>query len=194
MAPLDPRIEASLRDGFRYLNRFMLLLWRLGIGPYAGFWPKYTGQFMVINHTGRKSGLRRQTPVNYAIVDGELYCTAGFGAISDWYRNIMAHPQVEVWLADGRWSGVAEDVSDSPNRLRLLRAVLRGSGFAAKLFGVDPDALSDEALDNASHSYRLIHIRRTGGVAGPGGPGDLVWVWPLVVMILLPLALRRRCR
>ena len=65
-----------------------------------------SGQIMVLTHTGRKSGLRRRTPVNYALVDGEVYCTAGFGQISDWYRNILANPQVEVWLPDGWWAGV----------------------------------------------------------------------------------------
>jgi hypothetical protein len=51
--------------------------------------------------------------VNYAIVDGEVYCTAGFGAVSDWYRNIRTNPEVEVWLPDGWWAGVAEEVTDA---------------------------------------------------------------------------------
>ncbi len=125
-------------------------------------------------------------------MDGELYCTAGFGPVSDWYRNLRADPNVEVWLPQGWWAGVAEDVSESPARLALMRAVLIASGFAVCAAGIDPRNLPDEELDRVTAPYRLIHIRRTGARTGPGGPGDLAWVWPLATMILLPLVLFRR--
>ena len=112
--------EQLMRRSFRRFNCFMMLVWRLGLGSY-GNPSKWGGAIMVLIHTGRKTGLRHRTPVNYAIVNGELYCTAGFGRYADWYRNIIANPDVEVWLPDGWWAGVAEDVSDSPQRLDLLR-------------------------------------------------------------------------
>lgn len=148
---------------------------------------------MVITHTGRKTGIRRRTPVNYAIVKGEIYCTAGFGTISDWYRNIMANPHVEVWLPDGWWAGVAEDITDSEERTPLLRQVLIASGFAAPAAGVHPRTMTDQELEAATAHYRLIHVRRTEVRTGAGGPGDLAWVWPLAAVFLLPL-LRRRAR
>lgn len=147
---------------------------------------------MVITHTGRKTGLRRQTPVNYAIVNGEIYCVAGFGPVSDWYRNLLAHPQVEVWLPEGWWAGQAEDVSNSPENLRLKRQVLIASGFAARAAGIDPLHISDAELARQTADYRLVHIRRREARTGPDGPGDLAWVWPLATLLLLPLALRRR--
>lgn len=149
---------------------------------------------MVITHTGRKTGLRRQTPVNYAIVNGEIYCVAGFGPVSDWYRNLLAHPQVEVWLPEGWWAGQAEDVSNSPENLRLKRQVLIASGFAARAAGIDPLHISDEELARQTADYRLVHIRRQEARTGPEGPGDLAWVWPLATLLLLPLALRRKQR
>ena len=182
----------TLRQGFKYFNRFMLLMWRLGLGPMLNWWPKVGGQILVIHHTGRKSGLPRRTPVNYAIVDGDIYCTAGYGRASDWYRNIQANPNVEVWLPDGWWSGTALDVGDDPRRLYLLRQVLIGSGFAAFAAGINPYQISDEALEAATHDYCLLRIQRSAARTGPGGPGDLAWVWPVATMILLPLALCRR--
>jgi deazaflavin-dependent oxidoreductase (nitroreductase family) len=179
------------RRAFKRLNRFMLLWWRLGLGAWANASPKYAGQIMVLTHTGRRTGMRRRQPLNYALVDNELYCVAGFGAITDWYRNILAHPEVEVWLPDGWWQGVAEDVSESPDRLRLLRAVLIGSGFAAFAAGINPYGISDAELDRLAHDYRLIHIRRTAARTGPGGPGDLAWVWPAATLIMLILFLVR---
>lgn len=191
MDMMDPRVEEQLRQGFKYLNRFMLLMWRLGLGPWVNAWPSVGGQILVIVHTGRSTGLKRYTPVNYALVDGEIYCVAAFGGAADWYRNVMARPEVEVWLPDGWWAGVAEDASDSPGRIPIMRAVLIGSGFAAPLFGIHPTRLTDEALDEVTAPYRLIHIRRGEARTGPGGPGDLAWVWPLATMLLLPLVLFR---
>jgi hypothetical protein len=92
-------------------------------------------------------------------VDGEIYCTAGFGSGSDWYRNIMAGPDVELWLPEGKFPARAEDVSACPQRLRLLRQVLIASGFAAPLFGIDPK-ISDEKLAALSPDYRIIHFIR----------------------------------
>ena len=101
----------------------------------------------------------RLAPVNYAPLDGEIYCTAGFGAISDWYRNVMAHPQVELWLPDGRFPTRAEDISDSPRRLSLVRQIIIASGFAGPLFGVGPK-ITDEKLAAITSDYRLIHFIR----------------------------------
>jgi len=190
----EPTMEEKLRQGFKYFNRFMLMMWRLGLGSWVNAWPEVGGRIMIITHTGRKSGLRRRTPVNYALVDGEIYCTAGFGYTSDWYRNILAQPQVEVWLPDGWWAGVAEEVTDTELRAPLLRQVLIASGFAAYASGLDPVTMTNDALSAATADYRLIHIRRTEACTGRNGPGDLAWVWPLATMILLPLVLLRRRR
>ncbi len=195
MSTFNPQVEAWLRQAFKYLNRFMLLLWRLGLGPWLSLWPDVGGRIMVLTHTGRKTGRQRHTPLNYALVDGELYCTAGFGAIADWYRNLKATPNVEVWLPEGWWAGVAEEIApeDPAVRLALMRAVLRGSGIVAPLMGVSP-SLPDVELAERTAEYRLLHIRRVAERTGPAGPGDLAWVWPLATVLLLPLALRKRKR
>ena len=195
MQKLTPEIEQRLRAGFKVLNKFMLLMWRLGLGWMLNIWPAGFGRIMVITHTGRKSRLQRRTPLNYAEVDGEIYCTAGFGQISDWYRNIMANPAVEVWLPgrpDRWWTGVAEDISGSPQRMALLREVLIASGFAARAVGINPVKASDEALAHVCADYRLLHIRRGEARTGPSGPGDLAWVWPILVMAWLVRPRRRK--
>jgi deazaflavin-dependent oxidoreductase (nitroreductase family) len=193
MTSADRRKEENMRQAFKYANRFMLLMWRLGLGSWLNIYPPVIGRIMVLTHTGRKSGLKRQTPVNYALVAGEVYCTAGFGRGSDWYRNLKANPNVEVWLPDGWWAGVAEEITDPEARLPFLRQVLIASGFAAGTFGgIDPRTMTDEALKAETTEYCVLHIRRTEARTGPGGPGELAWIWPLAAMILLPLALRRR--
>lgn len=189
--------EERLRLGFKYFNRFMLLLWRLGLGGWVNGWPTVGGRILVLLHTGRKSGRRRRTPVNYfecisartgafrAAMDGDLYCTAGFGGVSDWYRNLLVNPMVEVWLPTGWWTGVAEDVTQQAGSLPILRQVLINSGFAAHMAGINPMTMTDEELRVVTKEYRLILIRRTAACTGAGGPGDLAWIWPLATLVLL---------
>jgi len=148
----------SLRKVFRAGNHFMVFLWKIGLGKALNTWPAGFGRIMVIKHHGRKSGREYLTPINYAIVDGEIYCTAGFGSISDWYRNILGYPRVELWLPEGRRVACAEDISNSPDRLFLLRQVIIASGFAGPLFGVDPKKLDDEQFNKVSRNYRLVHF------------------------------------
>lgn len=188
----NPRGEELLRQTFKYGNRFMVLLFRLGLGAW-GNGPQ-TSQVMVLVHRGRKSGRLHRTPVNYAVVGDMIYCTAGFGSRTDWYRNVVANPGVQVWLTDGWYAGEAEEVApEDPQRNALLRQVLIASGFAASLFGgLDPKTASEEKLAELTASYRLIRIYPSEACTGPGGPNDLVWLWPVTTLALLGLLLLGR--
>jgi len=149
----------TLRKVFHAMNPFMVFLLKIGLGWTMNILPAVSGRIMVIKHRGRKSGKEYLTPVNYALVDGDVYCTAGFGSTLDWYRNILANPSIELQLPEG-WRKVrAEDVSDSPRRVFLMRQVIIGSGFAGPLFGVNQKKLNDEQLDAATKEYRLIHFK-----------------------------------
>ena len=164
------------------------------MGIWFKVWPEISGNVMVLTHIGRKTGIKRYQPLNFAIVDDDIYCVAAFGGISDWYRNIRTNPNVEVWLPGGWWAGVAEDISDSPARAQLLRQVLIGSGFAAYVAGLNPRRMTDEEMDAESKKYRLLRIHRNAARTGPGGPGDLGWVWQAATIILLGLVIFRRRR
>jgi deazaflavin-dependent oxidoreductase (nitroreductase family) len=194
MNTISPSTEIKFQGVFKQFNKGMLLIWRLGLGQWLNAWPDVGGRILVITHTGRVTGLKRRTPLNYAIIDGDIYVTAGFGSRSDWFRNLKANPEVQVWLPQGWWSGVAEEVTDPSQRLTLMRQVLIGSGIVAPLFGIQPKTMTDEQLDQVTESYRLVRIRRQQACTGPGGPGELAWIWPLATLILLPLAFRRRKR
>ena len=189
MSTVSPQTEEKLRQMFRQFNRFMLLMWRLGLARFINIWPDVGGRIMVIQHIGRKTGKVRQTPVNYAEIEGEIYCTAGFGAISHWYRNLMAHPNVEIWLPNGRFHAYAQDITDDPNALPRLRQVLISSGFAAPAAGITPKTMSDEELAAATASYRLIRFTPQQPAAGRA---DLLWVWPALISLLLGIVWFKR--
>jgi len=193
MTVYDSETEQRLLRVFKVLNRFMIIMWRLGLGVWLKSKDTW-GQIMVIGHKGRKTGILRRTPVNYAIVDGDLYCSAGFGKDSDWYRNVLANPEIEIWHPEGWWKGIAEDVSESSERIRLMREVLIGSGFAARVAGLNPRTTTDEQLEILSRPYRLLRIRCVEPMTGTRGPGDLAWIWPLTTFALLWMVIRRNRR
>ncbi len=153
---------------------------------------EFGGAVMVIWHSRRKTGLTRYTPVNNAVIDGNIYCTSGFGAKPDWYRNIRADPQVEAWLPAGRWSGVAQDAADLPERVQKFGQVLVARPFAGPLFGVNPKKLPDQDLERLLSDSRLLRIRRISALTGPGGPGDLAWMRPISTVIFFSLAILQR--
>lgn len=148
----------ALRRFFHGMNYFMVFMWKIGMGSLVDLWPAVTGRIMVIRHRGRRSGKEYLTPVNYAVVENEIYCMAGFGPKTDWYRNILADPCVELWLPRERRTARGTDVSDSPRRVPLMRAITVASGFAGPLLGVDPKKLTDEQLATIGKDYRLVHF------------------------------------
>jgi len=158
----------GLRRFFHAMNHVMVFMLRLGLGRMCEWWPEGFGRIMVIEHRGRRSGRHYTTPVNYAPVDGDVYCLAGFGPRTDWYRNVLADPNVRLWLPKGKYSAHASDASDSPRRVYLMRQVIIGSGFAGPLMGVDQRKLSDQQLDTLTRDYRLVHFVMEAPHAIPG--------------------------
>lgn len=183
--------DEKLRSAFKKMNRFMILMWRWGWGPLINACPPVTGRILVVGQTGRKSGLRRLTPLNYVEAGEDIFVMAGFGPAADWYRNVIANPKVEIWLKDGWWEAEAVDVNDSPQRLQLVRSLMVASGIVAPLMGLDPRRMSDAELVAATPEYRLVRLNRTAARTGPGGPGELSWIWPLVAFLLLGWLLLR---
>ncbi|MCL5428200.1 MAG: nitroreductase/quinone reductase family protein, partial [Chloroflexi bacterium] len=133
-----------MRRGFRIMNRFFMVpLFRLGLGPILG--SPVGGYIMVVKTHGRISGKTRYTPVNYAIAHGCVYCTAGFGKVSHWIKNLTSDPQVELLLPGGAVAANAEIVKQSKEKRAMLRQVLINSGFAAPIFGgINPFRVSEE--------------------------------------------------
>jgi len=191
---LEPRALEAMRRGFNLMNKGMVPLWRLGLGRMLNSWPDGTGQMLVLEHVGRRSGAPYRTPVDFSRVGDDLYCVAAFGEKTHWYRNILAAPGFAVWLPDGRWLASADDASDDHRRLALMRQVLIDSGFAARLIGLDPGRMSDEDLDRATSTYRLLRIHPLRREASSDGPGSLAWVWAVGLLAVLALVARRATR
>lgn len=93
----DQRIGPGLRLLFRVPRH--MYDWHLG-------W-MFGKRFICITHLGRKSGRTYRTVVEVIDIDhrtGEILIISGFGPKSDWYRNLQAHPAVEVQIGRRRFT------------------------------------------------------------------------------------------
>lgn len=176
-----------LRRVFRFLNTFVMVpALRAGLGPFLG--NPLTGYVMVMKTVGRRTGKVRHVPINYAILNGQIYGVAGRGQIAHWYRNLKADPNVEVMLPSGPIAGVAEDVTDPDESFRALRQVLKNAGFAGFFLGVNPRTVSDAVLREKAGDLPVIRIRPTGVGSGAADPGG--WLWLAVAVAGLCCLLR----
>ncbi len=66
------------------------IAYSLGLGSLVGRF------VLLLETTGRKSGLPRVTPLQYDEVDGIIYVASARGVKADWYRNLVANANVEV--------------------------------------------------------------------------------------------------
>ncbi|MCA9915236.1 MAG: hypothetical protein KC496_17905, partial [Anaerolineae bacterium] len=78
MATVEKTVERDeylheMAQMFKQWNKVMVWMWKLGLGRFINLMPDEIGQIMVLVHTGRKSGQTRYTPLNYAVVDGDIY-------------------------------------------------------------------------------------------------------------------------
>jgi deazaflavin-dependent oxidoreductase (nitroreductase family) len=200
--PYPPRFAASLgplHRAFGIVNRwFAAPALRGGLGPL--FSTPLTGSMMLLRTTGRTSGLRREAPLGYLICDGAVYCCAGFGVKTAWYRNLVADPRVEVILPTVAFSGMAERVTDRTEWDRVYPAYARALGIVGRLTLGDLSKASPDQLDDVFRSLPLVRIRPTGLAPGPADPGGAMWVviqGSLIVLTMVALkrvvARARRC-
>ena len=82
------------------------VIYALGLGPIYG------RLVLLLTTTGRKSGLPRITPLQYEEIDGKIYIGSARGTKADWYRNILADPNVHIRVGSRRFDGLGEAVSD----------------------------------------------------------------------------------
>jgi deazaflavin-dependent oxidoreductase (nitroreductase family) len=195
--PYGPLMTSSLpriQRGFRFVNRFVAVpLLEAGLGPLCN--TPLTGSLMVLRTKGRRSGLRREAPLGYLVLDGYVYCCAGFGRRTQWFRNIEADPHVEVLLPTIAVAGIAEEVTDPAEWSRGMRALLASLGIISRAVIGDVRHASDERLGAMAGGLPLVRIRITGLGVGPFDPGGRGWVLPTVLGIAwLGTRVRRRLR
>ncbi len=155
----------------------MVPLLRAGLGAWLG--SPLGGWILLLRVRGRRTGLVREIPLSYLVAEGAVWVMAGFGPETQWYRNLLADPAVEVVLPGGPRRCVARDVRDRATRARILPQLLRATGVPGYLSGCDPFRSTTERVLEATSWVPLLRLEPVGEplVAGPDDPGGRAWVW-----------------
>jgi len=101
------------------------ILWRLPIWLYRLHLGWLLGKrFLLLNHTGRKSGLPRQAVLEVIRHDPEAniyYVASGFGKKSHWFRNIQETPQVTIQIGYRKMNATARRLPHNAGEAELRR-------------------------------------------------------------------------
>lgn len=107
-------LDHPVRLGFRTLNRVVRPLAKRGLGsPF----PVGAG-LVVLETTGRTSGIRREVPLLAARLGDRVIVSTVRGR-SQWIRNVQADPSIHVWL-DGRRQAGTATIQDGTLRVATL--------------------------------------------------------------------------
>ena len=138
------------------IQKIHRILYAIGFGPLVG------RIILLLTTTGRKSGLKRVTPLQYEEIDGKYYLGAARGLKADWVRNIQANPNVEVRVKNRHFVGSAEVVTD-PTRIsdflevRLQRHPFMIGLIMQKAHGL-PKRPNREQLEKLAESEVMVVI------------------------------------
>lgn len=173
-----------MRRMFWYLNKyFMVPMFRLGLGPI--FVNPFFGYMMVLKNIGRKSGKTYYTPVNYTIHKGNVYCISGGRKTSDWFRNLVAIPEIEIILPGGAIFARAEEISDMEEKRLVARQVLINAGFAGFFEGYNPHRISDDELQDKISDLPVLRFHPLGLGSGATDPSG--WAWILTILLTVAI-------
>jgi deazaflavin-dependent oxidoreductase (nitroreductase family) len=147
------------KSGWRWIKPAQYIhraLYAIGLGPILG------RIILLLTTTGRKSGKRRVTPVQYEQIDGILYIGSARGFKADWVHNIMADAHVEVRVKNRHFRGNGELITDPIRIADYLQARLthhpRMVGTMMKMHHLPP-APSRAQLEELGESLVVVAIK-----------------------------------
>lgn len=82
---------------------------------------------ILLTTIGRKSGLPRRTAVSAMRLPDRFVVFSGFGVQSNWYRNLLANPEVIVRYGHQCWRARARVVMDPSQRRTLMEQMAQYS-------------------------------------------------------------------
>ncbi|MFC4565792.1 nitroreductase family deazaflavin-dependent oxidoreductase [Nocardiopsis mangrovi] len=113
----------------RALYRAPILVYRAGLGGLLG------GRFVLLTHIGRTSGRARHVVLEVAghTGDGAYLVASGYGARSQWFRNVVRRPRVRFQVGRRRFEGTATPLDPAESGRRLAEYARRRPRSARSL-------------------------------------------------------------
>lgn len=145
----------------RLLFRLPIHAYRLGLGGLFG------RRFLLLHHTGRVSGAPRRVVlevVEHDPTEHSYVVASGFGARADWYRNVLAHPEIRIQVGWRAMPARAEPLTAEEGGEFMARYAPRHPRIAVRLvrfmgFEVDGSASDYRDVGRAIPFLRLVPER-----------------------------------
>ncbi len=148
-------IKMEFWNRMKNIQRIHRWLYAIGLGAVIG------KIILLLTTTGRKSGLKRVTPLQYEEIDGKYFLGSARGMKADWYRNIEADGRVEVRVKNRHWRGTAETIADPARiadflEIRLQRHPFMMGLLMQKTHGLPKRPNREQLLELAGHEAMVI--------------------------------------
>ncbi len=117
----------------RLLWRAPIWIYRLKLGWLMG------GRFLLLHHSGRNSGLPRQTVLEVVARDekaGTYMIASGFGPKSDWFRNIKKSPEVSIEVGRSKQDMLARPLETEASGRAMVDYAHRNPRAAKELMRI----------------------------------------------------------
>lgn len=178
VGPVLATVVLLLRGTINRLNRWLMVP---ALGAGLGRWlaTPIGGYLLLLRTRGRRTGRVRDAPLSYLVADGSVWVLAGFGPVTNWYRNLLANPEVEIQLPGRRFRCRGEEVLDAEVRRRIAPRLVRATGLPGALIGCNPWTSTDSRILEQIEGVPLLRLRIESGPieSGPDDPGGRAWIW-----------------
>jgi deazaflavin-dependent oxidoreductase (nitroreductase family) len=153
--------KPQARPKARGIWRWISTLNRYNAGVFKGrFGPSRL--VLLLTTTGRRTGNPHVTPLQYEKVGDMIYVASARGTEADWFKNLVADPQVQVQMRGRTFSARAEAITDPGRvadflalRLRrhplMIRLLMRAEGLPWRHTRTELEAFAGEKALAALH-------------------------------------------
>lgn len=141
---------------------------------------------LAITTRGRKSGKPRHTLLSYVSVDEKEYVCSGWGARSDWYKNILADPRVTIQVGNRTYYAQAYRLQDLDEFIMITNEMFKTGGDShfepwLESFGIE---FTSEDMIAKQERLHIVGFWKSNGEGPPALPTDLIWIWGLLLLFI----------
>lgn len=152
-----PEFRQAFHSRLKPTNRLLVPLYKVQVLTLFGL----SKRIMLLTTRGRNSQKMRDFPIGYFRIGGDVYVFSAWGKQSNWYKNLVAHPE-QVYVQIGlRRRHVRPEVVQDPQELkRVIQQLVRDDPEGARtLMGWDPKRDQVGTADFSLMIERVLTVR-----------------------------------
>ena len=152
-----PEFRQAFHSKLKPTNRLLVPLYKAQVLSLFGL----SKRIMLLTTKGRNSQRMRDFPIGYFCIGDGIYVFSAWGKQSNWYKNLIAHPdQVYVQIGLRRFHVRPEVVQDPQELKCIIQQLIRDDPDGARtLMGWDPSQDDMETADFSLMIEKVLTVR-----------------------------------